>query len=45
MEPKWLTYAKQLQAIAQAGIAYSKDVYDLERFEQIRELSVDILAH
>lgn len=45
MEPKWLDWAKQLQSIAQAGLAYSKDVYDLERFELIRNISVDILAH
>ncbi len=42
-EPSWLNYAKKLQAIAQAGLAYSKDEYDIERFKQIREISVDIL--
>ncbi|MDO4289031.1 MAG: NUDIX hydrolase [Eubacterium sp.] len=45
MEEKWLSWAKQLQAIAQAGLAYSKDKYDRERFEQIRSLSVEIMAH
>lgn len=44
MEPKWLEWAKQLQSIAQAGLTYSKDVYDIERFEQIRDLSIDILS-
>lgn len=44
MEPKWLEWAKQLQAIAQAGLTYSKDVYDLERFEEIRKLSVEIMS-
>ncbi|WP_066070290.1 NUDIX hydrolase [Neobacillus soli] len=44
MEPKWLEWAKQLQSIAQAGLTYSNDVYDLERFESIRNISVDILA-
>ncbi|WP_349730250.1 NUDIX hydrolase [Peribacillus frigoritolerans] len=44
MEPKWLEWAKQLQSIAQAGITYSKDVYDLERFELIRNISVEILS-
>lgn len=44
MEPKWLSWAKQLQAIAQAGLTYSKDKYDIERFQQIRNLSVDILS-
>ncbi|GAA0472678.1 NUDIX hydrolase [Alkalibacillus silvisoli] len=44
MEPKWLEWAKQLQSIAQAGLTYSKDIYDIERFEMIREISSDILA-
>jgi ADP-ribose pyrophosphatase YjhB (NUDIX family) len=43
MEPKWLSWAKQLQSIAQAGLTYSKDKYDIERFQQIRDLSVEIL--
>lgn len=45
LEPQWLDWAKQLQSIAQAGLMYSKDIYDLERFELIRNISVDILAH
>lgn len=44
MEPKWLDWAKQLQSISQAGLTYSKDVYDLERFELIRNISVEILS-
>ncbi|MGR3763012.1 NUDIX hydrolase [Rossellomorea sp. NS-SX7] len=44
METKWLEWAKELQSIAQAGLTYSKDVYDLERFEMIREISVDIMS-
>ena len=44
MDEKWLEWAKQLQAIAQAGLTYSKDVYDLERFEMTRKISVEILA-
>lgn len=40
----WLEWAKQIQAISQAGLAYSKDRYDLERFEMLRDLSVNILA-
>lgn len=40
---KWLEYARQLQAIAQAGITYSNSQYDIERFEQIREISVEIM--
>jgi ADP-ribose pyrophosphatase YjhB (NUDIX family) len=43
MEPKWLTWSKKLQAITQAGLEYSKDSFDKERFEQIREISIEIL--
>lgn len=43
-EIKWLDWAKQIQAIAQTGLTYSKDVYDIERYEQLRQLSIDILS-
>lgn len=43
MEPKWLTWAKQIQAISQTGLAYGRDVYDIERFEQLRDLSITIM--
>jgi ADP-ribose pyrophosphatase YjhB (NUDIX family) len=44
LEPKWLKWAKQLQSISQAGLTYSKDVYDLERFEMIKKLSIEIVS-
>ncbi len=42
-EPEWLTWTRKLQAIAQTGLAYAKDPYDRERYETLRELSVEIL--
>ncbi|MDD7793562.1 NUDIX hydrolase N-terminal domain-containing protein [Clostridium sp. 'White wine YQ'] len=44
MEPKWLTWAKELQLIAQAGLTYSTNKFDIERFQQIRNLSIEILS-
>jgi len=44
MEKKWLSWAKELQAIAQCGLEYSTDKFDIERFEQIRNLSVEIIS-
>lgn len=41
---KWLDWAKEIQAIAQAGLAYTKDDFDRERFERLRELSCEIIA-
>ncbi|MBP1991098.1 NUDIX hydrolase [Paenibacillus eucommiae] len=44
MNSNWLEWAKRIQAIAQTGITYTKDAYDLERYEELRQISVDILA-
>ena len=44
MQDKWLDWAIRLQAIAQSGLFYSKDKYDLERFQQIRDLSAEIIS-
>lgn len=40
----WLQWAVELQALAQAGLTYGKDVYDRERYQRIREISAEILA-
>ena len=42
--PLWLHRAQQIQSIAQAGITYTKDPYDRERFEQLRAIAGEILA-
>ena len=44
MEEKWLSWAKKIQSIAQAGLEYSKDKYDIERFQQLRQLSKEIMS-
>ena len=41
----WLQWAIELQSLAQAGLTYGKDVYDKERYERIREISAEIIAH
>jgi len=40
---QWLELARELQSIAQAGLTYSKDKYDLERFEQIKHLAKQVI--
>ena len=44
MEPEWLTIARELQAIAQTGLAFSKDPFDLQRFQRTRELAAQLMA-
>src|SRR6266545_3808436 len=43
-EPDWLTHARELQAIAQIGLAYTKDEFDAERYERIRAIASAIMA-
>jgi ADP-ribose pyrophosphatase YjhB (NUDIX family) len=38
-----LTHAQRLQALAQAGLAYTTNPYDRERYEEIRTISVKLL--
>lgn len=45
MEPRWLEWSRELQAVAQTGLTYARDPFDIERYEQIRKLSAQILAH
>ena len=43
-EPDWLTWARELQAIAQTGLTFSRDPYDRERYEALRALAAKMLA-
>lgn len=42
--PQWLCWVKHLQAIAQDGLTYSEDDYDLGRYERLRSLASEMLA-
>ena len=39
-----MDWVKQLQAIAQSGLTYAKDPYDVERYEQVRRIAAEIAA-
>ncbi len=43
-EPDWLTWARELQAIAQTGLTFSRDPYDRERYEALRALAATMFA-
>lgn len=42
---KWLEWAVELQSLAQAGLYYTKDAFDRERFERIREIAAEMVSH
>jgi ADP-ribose pyrophosphatase YjhB (NUDIX family) len=43
MSYKWLEWAKRIQALSQAGLAFSKDVFDIERFQELRKISEEMM--
>jgi ADP-ribose pyrophosphatase YjhB (NUDIX family) len=43
-EPPWLTWTRELQAIAQTGLAFTRDPYDRERYEMLRSLASRMMA-
>lgn len=40
---KWLKWAIEIQSLAQAGLTYTDNVYDIERYERLREISAEII--
>lgn len=44
MEPRWLEWVKRLQAISQSGLTYSENLFDIERYEEIRSIAAEIAS-
>ncbi|GIV77251.1 NUDIX hydrolase [Litorilinea aerophila] len=45
MNPRWLTWARALQAIAQNGLTYARDPFDVERYQAVREVAAEMFAY
>lgn len=41
---RWVDWAVEIQALAQAGLTYGKDPYDLERYARLREIAAEMIA-
>ena len=41
---QWLQWAVELQALAQNGLTYCKDIYDRERYTRIREIAAEMVV-
>ena len=44
MTDKLVDWAMRLQSLAQAGLTYGKDNFDLERYQEIRDISAEMMA-
>lgn len=43
-EPRWIVWAREMQALSQTGLTFTRDQYDRERYEQLRALAAHIVA-
>lgn len=44
LQDQWLIWARRLQALAQSGLAYTKNPFEIERYNAVREIAFEILA-
>lgn len=44
MKYQWLGWAKRIQALSQSGLTFSKDKFDIERYEELRKISAEIIS-
>ena len=42
--PRWLDWAREIQAIAQTGLHFSKNEFERERYRRLTEISAEIIA-
>jgi ADP-ribose pyrophosphatase YjhB (NUDIX family) len=42
--PHWLDWAQRLQAIAQDGLTFCRDPFDIERYHQVRRIAAEMLS-
>lgn len=42
---KWLSWAVELQAMAQTGLTYTRDRFDRERYERLRDIAAEMIAY
>ena len=42
--PRWLKWAREIQALSQTGSYYARDVYDQQRYQRLCEISAEMIA-
>jgi len=43
-EPQWLRWSRELMAIAQNGLTFTTNPYDVERYEAVRRIAAEMMA-
>ena len=45
MMEQWLKWAMEIQSLAQIGLTYTKDAFDKERYERLRDIAAEMIAY
>ncbi|MFT3890327.1 MAG: NUDIX hydrolase N-terminal domain-containing protein [Anaerolineales bacterium] len=43
--PKWKEWAQEIFSLSQAGLAYSKNEFDIERYKRLQEITAEMIAN
>ncbi len=44
MDPKWLEWARRLQALSQSGLTFTTNPFERERYEEVAEIAAEMMA-
>jgi ADP-ribose pyrophosphatase YjhB (NUDIX family) len=42
-QQKWITWAREIFSLSQAGLAYSKNEFDIERYKRLQEITAEMI--
>jgi ADP-ribose pyrophosphatase YjhB (NUDIX family) len=43
-QPRWLDWAREIFSLSQAGLTYSQNEFDLERYKRLQEITAEMIA-
>jgi ADP-ribose pyrophosphatase YjhB (NUDIX family) len=41
--PKWMDWAREIYSLSQAGITYSQNPYDIERYKRLQQITAEMI--
>ena len=42
-QPKWIAWAREIFSLSQAGLTYSQNEFDIERYKRLQEISAEMI--
>ena len=43
-QPKWMEWAQEIFSLSQAGLTYSQNPFDIERYKRLQEITAEMIA-